>query len=200
MLWESINVDLNPEMRDKVVCGEVFRWTCPKCGETFTVPYATLYHDMKRNFMIWYMPTRPEDGKGLKLRNPVGRPYGVGDTYRYRCTYDIHDFQEKIIQMESGLNDYAIEILKNVALFKHIPKGLPADTEFRFGGVLPLAGNNRSLFFHCVSPSLDASKIVNVPYSSYEDIAKDSMLDEFFKQDADFLEVSQTFLNKILGP
>ena len=27
--WDSINVDLMPEMKEKVMSGEIFRWTCP---------------------------------------------------------------------------------------------------------------------------------------------------------------------------
>ena len=102
--------------------------------------------------------------------------------------------------LESGLNDCTIEVLKHVALYKRMPKGLPSDTEFRFGGVVPEDGDNRFLLFHCVSPSLDESKVVTLPYSSYEDMAKDSMIEKIFEQDADFPEISQTYLNKILVP
>ena len=196
-LWESVNVDLNPNMREKVLRGELFRWTCPNCGETFTVPYGTLYHDMKRKFMVYYLPNRPKNGEGLKFRGPNG-PYRMDEEYRHRCTYDIHDFQEKIQQLESGLNDCAIEVLKHIALYKRMPEGLPEDTEFRFGGVMPEKGDNRFLIFHCVSPSLDESKIVSLPFSSYEDLANDSMIEKIFEQDADFPEVSQAFLNRIL--
>ena len=195
--WDSINVDLNPDMRDKAVSGQIFRWTCPHCGETFTVPYATLYHDMKRDFMVWYMPVRPSDGSGLKFRGANG-PYRMGNGYRCRCTYEIHDFQEKIQQLESGLNDCAIELLKRVALYNRIPEGLPANTEFRFGGVFPEQGDNRFLLFHCVSDQMKEGKVVNIPFSAYEDLAKDSMVEKIFEQDAEFPEVSQGFLDKIL--
>ena len=122
----------------------------------------------------------------------------MNEQYRHRCAYDIHDFQEKMQQLESGLNDCAIEVLKYIALYKRMPEGLPADTEFRFGGVVPEEGDNRFLLFHCVSPSLDESKVVTFPYSSYEEMAKDSMIEKIFKQDADFPEVSQAYLRLIL--
>ena len=91
-------------------------------------------------------------------------------------------------------------MLKHVALYKRMPKGLPSDTEFRFGGVVPEDGDNRFLLFHCVSPSLDESKVVTLPYSSCEDMANDSMIEKIFEQDADYPEISQTYLNKILVP
>jgi len=196
--WDSINVDLDPEMRKEAISGRIFKWTCPHCGETFTVPYGTLYHDMTRKLMIYYLPVRPADGKGLTIRGANG-PYKKFDGYTYRCTYEIHDFQEKIQQLESGLNDCAIEIMKKAMLYRNLPEGLPVDTEFRFGGVFPEKGNNRFLLFHCVSEQLDEDKVVTLPYSAYEDIAKDSMPDKIFEQEAEFPEVSQAYLNKILA-
>lgn len=79
-----------------------------------------------------------------------------------------------------------------------MPEGLPADTEFRFGGVFPEQGDNRILLFHCVSDQLKEGKVVNIPYSAYEDLTKDSMVEKIFEQDAEFPEVSQGFLDKIL--
>lgn len=82
-------------MRKEAISGRIFKWECPHCGKTFTVPYVTLYHDMMRQFMIYHLPDRPADGKGLRLRGASG-PYKKFDGYIYRCTYDIHDFQEKV--------------------------------------------------------------------------------------------------------
>lgn len=63
---------------------------------------------------------------------------------------------------------------------------MPAVSEFRFGGVVQKEGDNGFLLFHCVSPSLKESKVVTLPYSSYVDMAKDSMIEKIFEQDADF--------------
>ena len=101
-------------------------------------------------------------------------------------------------KLESGLNDYAIELLKRVALYNKMPEGLPANTEFRFGGVFPEQGDKQLLLFHCVSDHLKEGKVMNIPFSAYEDIAKDAIADKIFEQDADFPEVSQWFLEKSL--
>ena len=195
--WDSINVNLDPQMREEAISGRIFRWTCPHCGETFTVPYPTLYHDMKRDFMIWYMPVRPSDGDGLRFRGANG-PYKQFEGYRYRSTFEIHDFQEKICQLESGLDDCAIEMMKKVMLYSKLPDGLPADTEFRFGGVFQDGESERYLLFHCVSDHLDEDRVVKLPYSTYEDMAKESMLHKLFEQDAEFPEVTQAFLKRLL--
>lgn len=195
---DSINVDLNPNLREYVVTGKIFRWICPHCGNTFMVPYQTLYHDMTRDFMVWYIPVRPEEGGGLSFQGVNGLNNGI-DGYRYRCTYDILDFQEKIIQLESGLNDCAIEVMKHVMLYNHPVEGLPDNTEFRFGGIFKENRGDHSLYFNCLSDLLDKSLVVHLPFSAYEDLTKDPMVEKLFEQDADFMEVSQSFLKQFFN-
>ena len=151
---------------------------------------------MTRDFMVWYMPVRSEDGEGLSFRGANG-PYRING-YRYRCTYDFHDFQEKILQLESGLNDCAIEVMKKVMLYNRPIEGLPENTEFRFNGVFKENGENHSLLFNCLSDLLDKSMVVHLPYSAYEDLANDPMVEKLFEQDFDFMEVSQTYLKQLL--
>ena len=56
-MYDSVNVSLDPKLRDKVLSGEIFDWTCPKCGEVVSLRHNLLYHDMKREFQIYYSPT-----------------------------------------------------------------------------------------------------------------------------------------------
>ena len=55
-IWHTINVDVNPETRDKVKSGKLFEHTCSKCNKVFSVEYRFLYHDCTNRFMIWYFP------------------------------------------------------------------------------------------------------------------------------------------------
>ena len=75
-VWDSINVDLDPEMRAKLMNDELFEWTCPHCGGEVYAPYGFIYHDMKHKFMLFYEPEDPEDrDKYLSFNDPV---YGTG--------------------------------------------------------------------------------------------------------------------------
>ena len=56
--YASVNVTLDPDLRDKIMDGSLFRWTCPSCGKVFNVPYPFLYHDMTRGFMLMFDPGR----------------------------------------------------------------------------------------------------------------------------------------------
>ena len=47
IVWYSINVTLNPEMKDKILGDTLFSWVCPHCGERFYAPY---------DFLLWIEP------------------------------------------------------------------------------------------------------------------------------------------------
>lgn len=52
--YDSINVSINPELKDKVLDGSIFDYECPKCHEIFKNDFPFLYHDMSKNRMIFY--------------------------------------------------------------------------------------------------------------------------------------------------
>ena len=53
-VWDSVNVDLDPELKSKVMDGSLFTWICPNCKQSFNAPYSFLYHDMTHNFMVYF--------------------------------------------------------------------------------------------------------------------------------------------------
>ena len=57
-VWDSVNVDLDPELKSKVIDGSLFTWVCPNCKKSFNAPYSFLYHDMTHNFMVQFDASR----------------------------------------------------------------------------------------------------------------------------------------------
>lgn len=57
-VWDSVNVDLDPELKSKVMDGSLFTWICPNCKKSFNAPYSFLYHDMTHNFMVQFDASR----------------------------------------------------------------------------------------------------------------------------------------------
>ena len=53
-IWDSVNVDLDPELKSKVMDGSLFTWVCLNCKKSFNAPYSFLYHDMTHNFMVYF--------------------------------------------------------------------------------------------------------------------------------------------------
>jgi hypothetical protein len=54
-VWETVNVMLDPEMKDEVVEQRVNVFACEGCGEELTVDINFLYHDMQRKFCVRYL-------------------------------------------------------------------------------------------------------------------------------------------------
>jgi predicted nucleic-acid-binding Zn-ribbon protein len=55
-VWISINVALNPELRDKLFDADINMFSCQKCGQRAFVNLPILYHDMNRQFCVQYYP------------------------------------------------------------------------------------------------------------------------------------------------
>lgn len=92
-LYDTINVDLNPDLRTKLFNGEINVFKCEYCGHAaHFADVPLLYNDMKREFAVWYFPLSSleqkdfyddfsADGK-LKLNEPLQKVYskcGIND-------------------------------------------------------------------------------------------------------------------------
>jgi endogenous inhibitor of DNA gyrase (YacG/DUF329 family) len=56
ILYDTINATLSPKKREELLQGKINVVECPACKKTFKVSKSLLYHDMERNFMVWYYP------------------------------------------------------------------------------------------------------------------------------------------------
>lgn len=197
--WDSVNIDLMPQMKEKVLSGDLFRWTCPECGEAFTVPYPMLYHDMTNKIMVYHLLQRnnPSDSNAVNLL----RKTGLLSDYTLRSCYSVDDFREKVTQLDAGLDDRILEFLKYYILHFDKSNQVPEGAELRFsraaedketGGIY--------LLFYIVHPSMPNLPFLQVSSNAYHEIAySDRNLDEIFgKQGSNYLEVSQFIMNKRL--
>ena len=111
LIWDSINVDLNPELREAVLNESAFLYICPECGQRIIVPYSTLYHNMTHHFLLFFDYVKPDDYK----YEPIAIPPFEGEAakkYVYRHVTGLMQLKEKIFILEKDLNDRAIEHLK----------------------------------------------------------------------------------------
>lgn len=119
MCWDSINVDLDPENREKVKNGELFQYICPKCKRSYTIEYETLYHDMNNRFMVQYL-ANPSKERIKKYFEDLNQIRGINNKYnlnfneKLRITLERNDFIEKIYIFEAGLEDFYVEMTKIV--------------------------------------------------------------------------------------
>lgn len=114
-IWESVNVQLNPEMREKVLDGTIFDFCCPHCGHAGRTEYPFLYNDMKNGFMIWFCPGEENlenyEREFEKILASDSSVSALNNSY-LRIVTNYFDLQEKIKIFESGYDDRLIELLK----------------------------------------------------------------------------------------
>ncbi len=55
-VWSSLNVGLDPGLRQRLFQGEINKFCCSNCQYTAFLDSALLYHDMRREFAVQYYP------------------------------------------------------------------------------------------------------------------------------------------------
>lgn len=103
-MYTSVNSEDNPELRRAILSEGIFDWECLNCGYVAQMVYPMIYHDPKNKFMIALRPsaavTRPE---------PVSSMQGM----KLRSVKNPRELKEKILIFEAGLDDAAVELVKN---------------------------------------------------------------------------------------
>ena len=123
-IFTSVNVTKHPglrdRLRDKVLGGGMFAWTCPSCGYNARLTYPILYNDMKNRFMVYFIP-RVERFQlcDRELEEAYSSLRGISK----RVVPNFNAFKEKIFIFESRLDDMAIELAK-VAISQTVSKKL----------------------------------------------------------------------------
>lgn len=185
-IYESVNTTLDPDMREKVLNGSVFKFHCESCNTSIQIYYPFLYHDMKNKFMIQFDPKNEydlEEFKTLENMNPM-------KGYTYRIVNVPYQLIDKILILEQKLDDKVMEVLKEFL------KASSNNSEIR---ELVFAKMKDDTFaFICVNNKGEA--IGMIPYSS--DLY-DMIYEKFYNKlkdikkyiiDKDFAE---DFLNKV---
>ena len=132
MKYDSVNVTLNPKLRNKVMSGSIFDWTCPECGEKLSVRYNLLYHDMDKAFQVYYAPKSCTETNEM-----VNKLHAKYPSIRTLCRTvgTLNELREKILIFENGLNDIAIELIKIVVKYDK-ENNIPEECELRFEKII----------------------------------------------------------------
>lgn len=120
VLWRSINTVIDPDMKEKVRNGEAFQWTCPECGYTTGISYNTLYHQMEDQVMI-FLAFGDEREKAIEMmqsmfdadgKDEIALDLSITKDYKRRVVDSVNSLREKIMILDSGLDDRVIELMK----------------------------------------------------------------------------------------
>lgn len=72
-IWRSVNISVDPELRDWLLEGKINFFVCKDCDFTGYMPIDLMYHDMQRRICIQYYPfDKLQDEKFFHGFSPEG--------------------------------------------------------------------------------------------------------------------------------
>lgn len=130
MTFQNIIGDIDIEIKEKVLNGELFVFTCEKCGKRFPITYPCLYHDMTKKLMVYLSQDENsiEEMNGILLGNSELYENQMSQGYVHRAVKTVNELAEKIMIHDMKLDDRIIEIIKMLIMFKSMNEGLDVDT------------------------------------------------------------------------
>lgn len=172
-IWDSVNAQLNPELKERILSNTFYKTVCPSCKAETDCLYDFLYHDMNKKYMI-----------SLSQDYPVGLIKSIGESgYFFRKVEDINQLIEKIRIFDTGLNDIVVEIMKNVTT-----KIMKLNTDMLF------AQAEKDGFIFLL---LKEEKAISVPKITYDMVLKNCTKEDL-KEYPEFMEVNQSYIEKLI--
>jgi O-acetyl-ADP-ribose deacetylase len=55
-VWSTINVTVDPKLKDRLFNGEINTFLCEKCGKKSFIDTPLFYHDMRQNYCVQFYP------------------------------------------------------------------------------------------------------------------------------------------------
>ncbi|MCC5815800.1 MAG: CpXC domain-containing protein [Leptospira sp.] len=122
ILWNSINVTVDPILEEKFFNQEINYFNCEKCKYSAFINMDLLYHNMEKSFMVQYLhdarkeyldqfysiQKRAEESFSSVINVP-----NMHKGYNRRITDDMSRFMETIRTFNEGLNDIIMHIFKD---------------------------------------------------------------------------------------
>ena len=121
-VYESVNTEQDPDLRDACLSGDIFRHSCPHCHTDFMVQNPLVYIDAAHKFVIWL--SSQDTGADLSaLSGPLD-----AQGYKLRRCKTLKEFTEKIQIFEDGMDDVLVELAKYDSFIEYIDnkKGDPS--------------------------------------------------------------------------
>ena len=117
-IYDSVNVDLDPDLREKFIFDELYAYKCPHCKEMMFYAYPILYHDMKHKFMVqsgnlahvyrefYNIFNKKSDDELTKMINLAHEGY----TFVAATTTTLA--REKVVALENGLDHRIVALYR----------------------------------------------------------------------------------------
>ncbi len=147
LIWASINVGVNPEMKERLQSGALFQQHCTQCGHAFHALYDTLYHDPEKPLMVWLKHYR--HGRVVTMESaPLEHTEERLAFYHLRLVTSLRQLCDKIRVFDDGLDDRVVEFMKSV-YWSTLYQGREYDDDLIvYAGIQSHYGKNLLAFHH----------------------------------------------------
>lgn len=198
--YKSINVSEDLSLKARVKDGSLFLWKCPSCGQMNLAKYDTLYHDPDKKIMVWLL--QDENMSETQMHSITLHAKAIGN-YTLRRVTDTGSLMEKVIILDSGLDDVTVEMCKYVLKMEMVSKtsdekhakdilDMPLHF-FRFND----AEDSRSMTF--VYPENGRMEHLDIGYNVYEDCTGILQRNPVIKPAEGFEKVDSEWLRQYFG-
>lgn len=162
----SVNVTTDPDMREKVMSGEIFKFGCEECGFEGYAGFEFIYEDKQTNggFLVYLEPDCEDRVVGIEMPDLADQV--IYRDVAMRLVSDINSLKEKILIFEAGLDDRVVELFKYLTLTKleGDPNQIPDEMRFaKVGG----EENDKTIILAAFKEGGYVG-ILELPYSLYQ--------------------------------
>lgn len=103
-VYDSINVTINPELKEKVLRGEINFGICPNCGAPHKITKPFLYHDIHKQCMIWVRleEERVQKERFMKELEELKKrfPFLSATDYTFDVVFSIRELKNRLNNLQ----------------------------------------------------------------------------------------------------
>jgi hypothetical protein len=167
--WASVNVTIDPALKEDVLTDRLQQHSCPSCGLKFNLNTDLLYHDMRGKFMIYFQA--PKAGPAPLIPDKLLQLALPG--YQNRFVTSWNQLREKIGIFDAGLNDTLIELLK-IPIGEHAFGTIDfGDDRIYFGGLSTESNKDGELLFEAYEDG-NLLGVIRYPFDEYRSVIQDT--------------------------
>ena len=112
VLWQSINLAMNPEMAGRVISGDLFEVRCHVCEKINPVDYPLHYHDMANRRYCVYLSDEAGTKEMHSALNMAADLFGKTGSYQLWTVDTINGLREIARIWRDDLDDLAMLLAK----------------------------------------------------------------------------------------
>ncbi len=112
-IHEFVDVETDPEYKERIMNGSLFLVRCPECGEETLAEYPVMYMDPSKKLTVYMAPGH--DDSLLTQLNSLEMPEAEVDTEAVlRVVESGEELLEKILIFDGGRDDRVLELYKAI--------------------------------------------------------------------------------------